>query len=231
MQIPSVNSMFRARASAVGIPASGQLDAGFAGRYAAVLQTAAEQTGGTAQEPGTVQELSIAEGAAVPATAQTRQAITLPVKTASAAKAYGAAPLFIPASALSQTYMAGGDAALASQVVAYAKQFVGTPYVAGGEDLVKGADCSGFVQSVYKHFGISLPRSSYQQSKVGQEVSVNDLQPGDLLFFKTDDYAPVTHVAMYIGDGKIVHASSVKTGVIISKLKIKDDFRIARRLL
>ncbi len=228
MQIPSVNSMFRARAGAAGLPLPVGSGAGFAGVYTTALQN------GEVNSSGKVQELTILENPAVQASGQPTPVVSLPMKTvASATKAYGAAPMFIPASALSKSFLAqsGGDSVLAEQVVAYAKQFVGTPYVAGGEDLVKGADCSGFVQSVYKHFGIDLPRSSYQQSKVGQEVSVEDLRPGDLLFFKTADYAPVTHVAMYIGDGKIIHASSVKTGVIISKLKIKDDFRIARRLL
>ena len=228
MQIPSVNMMFRTRAGAAGLPPAGSSGAAFTGIYADALQS------GEVNPAAQVQELTILENPAAQASAQPKATISLPVKTmASATKAYGSSPMFIPASALPKSFLpqSGGDSARAAQVVAFAKQFVGTPYVAGGEDLVKGADCSGFVQSVYKQFGIKLPRSSYQQSKVGQEVSVNDLQPGDLVFFKNADYAPVTHVAMYIGDGKIIHASSVKTGVIISKLKITDDFRIARRLL
>lgn len=225
MQIPSVSGLFRMRAGSSGLAVAGSpRNAGFGSTYAQAL-------GASGQQAATaVQELTIVANPVL-ASSQPQLTITLPAKASSAAKTYGAVPMFIPSSALAAVTATESNGDLGAKVVAFAKQFVGTPYVAGGEDLEKGADCSGFVQSVYKHFGINLPRSSYRQSKVGQEVSVDELQPGDLLFFKTADYAPVTHVAMYIGDGKIIHASSVKTGVIISKLKIKDDFRVARRLL
>ncbi|MFR6331532.1 MAG: C40 family peptidase [Eisenbergiella sp.] len=83
---------------------------------------------------------------------------------------------------------------------------VGNPYVWGGTSLTNGADCSGFVQSVYKNFGISIPRTSAEQSKFGKKVSFEDLQPGDLVFY-------AGHVVMSIGDGRIVHASSAKEGI------------------
>ena len=93
----------------------------------------------------------------------------------------------------------------------YAVQFVGNPYVYGGTSLTNGADCSGFFQSVYMHFGYSLPRTAASQAGVGTKVSVDSLQPGDLLF-----YHNYGHVAIYIGGGQVVHASNKKTGIKIS---------------
>lgn len=97
------------------------------------------------------------------------------------------------------------------QIADYAVQFVGNPYVYGGTSLTNGADCSGFVQSVYKHFGYSLPRVAADQANAGTKVSTKNLQPGDLLF-----YHGFGHVAIYIGGGQVVHASTVKTGIKIS---------------
>ena len=94
----------------------------------------------------------------------------------------------------------------------YAVQFVGNPYKYGGTSLTNGADCSGFVQSVYKHFGYSLPRVAADQAGAGSKVSTSNLQPGDLLF-----YHGYGHVAIYIGGGQVVHASNAATGIKISK--------------
>ena len=91
----------------------------------------------------------------------------------------------------------------------YACQFVGNPYVWGGSSLTNGADCSGFVMSVYAHFGKSLPHSSSALRSVGYGVSVSDMQPGDIVCYSG-------HVAIYIGGGSIVHASSPSTGIKIS---------------
>lgn len=88
-----------------------------------------------------------------------------------------------------------------SSVVDYATQFVGNPYVYGGTSLTGGADCSGFVQSVYSNFGVSLPRTSYEQMNAGYEVSYSDAQPGDLICYGG-------HIAIYMGNGQIVHASN-----------------------
>ena len=88
-----------------------------------------------------------------------------------------------------------------SSVADYATQFVGNPYVYGGTSLTNGADCSGFVQSVYANFGVSLPRTSYDQMNVGTEVSYSEAQPGDLICYGG-------HVAIYLGGGRIVHASN-----------------------
>ena len=96
-----------------------------------------------------------------------------------------------------------------SSVVDYATQFVGNPYVWGGTSLTGGADCSGFTQSVYANFGVSLPRTSYEQQNAGTEVSYADAQPGDLICYGG-------HVAIYMGNGRIVHASNSVDGIKIS---------------
>lgn len=94
-------------------------------------------------------------------------------------------------------------------IVAYALQFVGNKYVYGGTSLTNGIDCSGFVMRVYEAFGFNLPRSSYSQRSVGREVSIDEMQPGDIICYRG-------HVAIYMGDGKIVHASNAKDGIKVS---------------
>lgn len=94
-------------------------------------------------------------------------------------------------------------------VADFAVQFVGNPYVWGGTSLTGGADCSGFTQSVYANFGVSLPRTSYEQQNAGTEVSYADAQPGDLICYGG-------HVAIYMGNGRIVHASNSVDGIKIS---------------
>ena len=93
-----------------------------------------------------------------------------------------------------------------SDVVSYACQFIGDPYVWGGESLTNGADCSGFIKSVYANFGISLPHSSVALQRAGSEVSYENAQPGDIVCY-------AGHVAIYMGGGQIVHASSPSTGI------------------
>ena len=105
----------------------------------------------------------------------------------------------------SSSYSSGSG----SSVVDYATQFVGNPYVWGGTSLTNGADCSGFVQSVYANFGVSLPRTTYEQQNAGTEVSYADAQPGDLICYGG-------HVAIYMGDGQIVHASNSQDGIKVS---------------
>ncbi len=101
------------------------------------------------------------------------------------------------------------------EVANYAKQFIGNPYRYGGTSLTKGADCSGFTQQIMKKAGVSLQRSSTAQySSNGVKVSANNLQPGDLLFYGYG--GKVSHVGVYVGDKKMVHASSAKTGIIMS---------------
>ncbi|MCD8329794.1 MAG: C40 family peptidase [Lachnospiraceae bacterium] len=97
-----------------------------------------------------------------------------------------------------------------SQIVDYALSFVGNlRYVYGGNSLSSGVDCSGFVQQVYKHFGYSLPRTSDSQGSSGKSVSSSEMQPGDLVYYGG-------HIAIYIGNGQVVHASNEKTGVKVS---------------
>lgn len=99
-------------------------------------------------------------------------------------------------------------------IVAYAKQFLGRPYVYGGTSLTDGTDCSGFTQGVYAHFGITTGRSSRDQAENGRAIAVDAVQPGDLLFYASGDY--INHVALYIGGGQVIHASNSTTGIIIS---------------
>lgn len=101
-----------------------------------------------------------------------------------------------------------------SYIVDYAKQYVGNPYVYGGNSLTNGVDCSGFTQQVFGDNGISLARTAEDQSQGGQDVSMDDLQAGDLLFYDNGGY--IGHVAIYCGDGTVVHASNEKTGITIS---------------
>lgn len=113
----------------------------------------------------------------------------------------------------------------ADEIVNYAKRFVGNPYRYGGTSLTTGTDCSGFTQQIMKHAGISLQRSSAAQyASNGVKVSTNNLQPGDLLFYGYG--SNVSHVGIYIGNKKMVHASSATTGIIIS-----DAFRTSGKLL
>lgn len=102
-------------------------------------------------------------------------------------------------------------AATRNAIVAYAKQFLGNPYVYGGTSLTNGADCSGFVMSVYSHFGISTGRSSRDQAAKGKAIPVSDVKPGDLLFYASGNY--INHVGIYIGGGQIIHASTPATGI------------------
>lgn len=99
-------------------------------------------------------------------------------------------------------------------IVSYALQFVGNPYVAGGTSLTNGADCSGFTYSVFADCGISIPRDSRSQAAGGTPVDLSAIQPGDLLFYS--DGGSINHVALYIGNGQVVHASTAKTGIKIS---------------
>jgi len=114
------------------------------------------------------------------------------------------------------------------EVVNYALKFVGNPYKWGGESLTKGADCSGFVQTIYKDFGYSIPRVSRDQAKsAGIKVSESDLKPGDLIFYANNKDV-VNHVAMYIGNGKIVHAANRRQGIIVSNYKYRKIHSIRR---
>ena len=121
---------------------------------------------------------------------------------------------------------AAEEAASARQnLVDYALQFVGGPYRAGGNDPHTGVDCSGFVRYVMQHgAGISMNRSSGSQATQGHAVNSSQMQPGDLLFYSGG--SGINHAAMYIGDGKIVHASTYATGIKISKWNYRNPVKI-----
>lgn len=113
------------------------------------------------------------------------------------------------------------DSAVRTAIVAYAKQFLGNPYVYGGTSLTNGADCSGFVMSVYGAYGISLPHSSSALRGVGYGVSTSDMQPGDIVCYSG-------HVGIYIGNGSIVHASTPSSGIKISTAYYRDILAVRR---
>lgn len=119
-------------------------------------------------------------------------------------------------------YTVTGDSEMGKAVAEYALQFVGNPYVYGGSSLTNGADCSGFVMSVYANFGVSLPHSSASDRSQGYAVDgLANAQPGDLICYSG-------HVALYIGDGQIVHASNSRTGIIVSRADYRKILAIRR---
>ena len=119
-------------------------------------------------------------------------------------------------------YASGGGSEMGRAVANYALQFVGNPYVWGGTSLTNGADCSGFVMSVYKNFGVSLPHSSAADRSVGSSVGgLENAQPGDIVCYSG-------HVGIYIGNGQIVHASTAKTGIIISDAGYRSVLSVRR---
>lgn len=111
----------------------------------------------------------------------------------------------------------------------YAKQFVGNPYVWGGTSLTKGADCSGFVLSVFKKFGVKLSHHSGTQAKEGTKISHDELQAGDLIFYANSS-GTINHVAIYLGGGQVIHASSPKSGIKISKYNYRTPVKYVRVL-
>ena len=112
------------------------------------------------------------------------------------------------------TDSSASDSSLGQQIADYAVQFVGNPYVYGGTSLTNGTDCSGFTMSVMANFGIGLARTAADQAYGGTSVAISDIQPGDLLFYS--DGSGISHVALYIGGGQIVHAATESQGIIIS---------------
>lgn len=120
---------------------------------------------------------------------------------------------------------ANAAASLRTQIVNYALQFLGNPYVWGGTSLTKGADCSGFTLSVFGHFGISLPHYSGSQANMGKAVKSSEMRPGDLVFY-ANSKGTINHVGIYIGNGQIVNAASRRSGIKISTWNYRSPVRI-----
>lgn len=115
-----------------------------------------------------------------------------------------------------------GNASLGASIANYALKFVGNPYVYGGTSLTEGADCSGFVQSVFRNFGISLPRTSGEQAQCGTNIGgIGNARQGDLVCYSG-------HIGIYIGNGQIVHASSAKTGIKVSNASYRPILSVRR---
>lgn len=114
-----------------------------------------------------------------------------------------------------------GTGSKGQQIANYACQFIGNPYVPGGTSLTEGADCSGFTWRVYKDFGYKIPRTSYGCRTAGTGVSYSEAQPGDLVCY-------AGHVGLYIGNGQIVHASTQKTGIKISRATYREILAVRR---
>ncbi|BBF44375.1 NLP/P60 family protein [Lachnospiraceae bacterium KM106-2] len=123
----------------------------------------------------------------------------------------------------------GSASGSGSKVASFALNYVGNPYVYGHTSLTNGTDCSGFTQSVYRHFGYSIPRTaSAQAAGAGRKVSLSALQAGDLIFYSKG--GSINHVAIYIGGGKVVHASTPKTGIIVSGMNYRTPY-MAKRIM
>ena len=114
-----------------------------------------------------------------------------------------------------------GGGGTGSEIASYAQQFIGNPYVSGGTSLTDGCDCSGFTFSVYKHFGYSIPRTSWEQQSCGRGVSYSDAQPGDIMCY-------AGHVGIYIGNGMIVHASTPATGIKTTPATYREILAVRR---
>jgi len=119
-----------------------------------------------------------------------------------------------------------GVSSLRANMVAFAKQYLGNRYVWGGTSLNSGVDCSGFTQAIYSHFGYSIPRTSYSQPSAGNTISGSNVKPGDLVFYGNG--SSIGHVAMYIGNGQVIHASNPRTGIKISNMYYRNPIKIVR---
>lgn len=126
-------------------------------------------------------------------------------------------------------YNVGGVAeGKAKDVIEFALKYLGNPYVWGGDSLTNGVDCSGYVREIYKHFGYSLPRVSYDQANTYTKVDIEDVKPADLVFYHNGER--ISHVALYIGDNKVIHASNRKDGIKISEWTYRKPYKVVRIL-
>lgn len=163
-----------------------------------------------AAKEAAAKETAAKEKAAKEAAAKEAAAKEAAAKEA-AAKEAAAKEAAAPQAAPSNT---GETSGARQKIVSYALQFVGNPYVYGGTSLTNGTDCSGFTMAVYRDCGYSIPRDSRSQAASGRTISLDELKPGDLIFYAKG--GTINHVAMYIGNNQVVHASTAKTGIKIS---------------
>ena len=162
---------------------------------------------------------AIGSGSASSQTQETTAETSAPETTAETSAPETSAPETTAETSAPETE-AQQTSSLGAQIAAYATQFVGNPYVYGGASLTGGADCSGFTMAVFSHFGISLPHNAAAQSGCGTQVSLSDIQPGDLLFY--DNGGGIGHVTIYIGNGQVCHASNERTGITISSISYRN---------
>ena len=130
--------------------------------------------------------------------------------------------------ATTKTLLSSGEAR--GGLLQYAKKFLGNPYVWGGTSLTNGCDCSGFAQQIFANFGYALPRTSRQQAKAGTRIPVQEAKPGDLLFYQRES-GFIYHVMIYLGDGKVIHAGSEATGILISDFNYEKSTEFAVRII
>lgn len=128
---------------------------------------------------------------------------------------------------MSELLYGAGVSDVRVSICEYAKQFLGNRYVYGGSSLTKGTDCSGFTMRVYQQFGISLPHSSRAQANMGTKIKASEAKPGDLFFYGGRG-GYINHVALYIGGGQVIHASSPKTGIRISNCNYRTPVKVVR---
>ena len=130
--------------------------------------------------------------------------------------------------ATTKTLLSSGEAR--GGLLQYAKKFLGNPYVWGGTSLTNGCDCSGFAQQIFANFGYALPRTSRQQAKAGTRIPVREAKPGDLLFYQRES-GFVYHVMIYLGNGKVIHAGSEATGILVSDFNYEKSTEFAVRVI
>lgn len=128
--------------------------------------------------------------------------------------------------AVSESELQTGISGIRADLVTFAKEFLGNPYVWGGTSLTNGTDCSGFTMGIYSHFGYSLPRVSRSQAGSGTTINASEVRPGDLVFYGSGSY--ISHVAMYIGNGQVIHASNPRTGIKISNMYYRTPIKAVR---
>lgn len=129
-------------------------------------------------------------------------------------------PLHVDPNA-SNGYTPDNETEIRKGMVNYAMQFLGRPYVYGGTSLETGIDCSAFMQNIYRNFGISIPRTSRQQSVIGRRIDFSEIRPGDLLFYYDAGTTRVGHVTMYVGNNTVIHASNPRSGIILSSVSYR----------